>query len=436
MVAIATIPLQQAFTVGIGAAAVPVSGILFLVAGAANAAVLFRSTTALGRIARALFCFNATALFVVFIPLDRPYWPPGHYRSSPEIDALITASLTGASIIIFLAIASSDAPTWSNAVKAYRYGLIIAGALWLYGVVSFVAGLPTMPGSVPLPQSFGGIVVPRNGSFGEGNYLGAYAFFGVLIGLRARQRDLLLMGVALILLSQATAALLAIGILAIGWAIRRPLATAVGAIAAIALSTTVYLSQLASLPGIAKLLDFGTAAQNPASSQAERLSLLRAAACMFRTSPVFGVGPGRYDQWFHACASAPTSFHLLHLPRTIANNFFAQGAAELGAPAGVCLVLITVYSLHRGWRGRVWQTRIPQVMFIGAGVLPLLAFPSVSSPDLWVMLALLAWENRREGGSSSLKLRPSRRHLLESGRASRGSPADHLTHPAPTISGT
>lgn len=389
--AVALLPLQQAFAISSHGTPVAMSDLLFLLVAMANlsawrARSLHQPTALLvGLLAASV----GMSLLALAFRSEQPIWSPEKFRVSPGVDALISAGLLLLCLTVFRAIISTqDVPgTQRRLVDGYRFGMILAIGLWVYQVLSLRWSLlPGLPGSSPVVQTIFGIELPRNGPFAEGNYFGAFSFFGGILGLVAGRRSLVVLAMAGLLASEASASLVAFGaLLILRLLARRPHLISAAVLVAALFGGSVTLIQ--QLPGVGKLVHYEVGLSQASSSQSERLALLEASVCEGKLHPLDGVGPGRFDQWFAFCAPMGTGPRLLTI-RTTPNNFFAALWAEYGA-LGLALASALLVVVLTRTRGRDGKRPLWWPLWIVLFMLPLQALPAVGTRELWICLGFL-----------------------------------------------
>lgn len=276
----------------------------------------------------------------------------------------------------------------SIAVRVAAGYCLVQLALWIVGAHGV---LELVHGTTQVGQSYG-LLLPRNGPFLEGNYLGFFA--GTALFLCARRRDKVgvALAVACLFYSQTTSGLIAVLGALLVLAMTRPfskaaagIAGALGVFFAAALFVpavgTLVQVQLAKL-GIGDIQGNVPYTQSLQMRSASTISGYRIAG----EHPWFGVGPGRYGVWNNVALSGhPGYLNPIYGPhRPIANNAYSQVFAELGIAAGVVLVLLML--------ALVWRLRRGHPADFGLAVFALIGLntaPSWTQVVVWIAIGYL-----------------------------------------------
>lgn len=254
-------------------------------------------------------------------------------------------------------------------------------------VVLYLAGseiLATFNGATQLGRSYGELL-PRNGPFLEGNYLAFFAGAGIFIAARRKDKVGVVLAAGCLVYSQSTigiigvvVALLALVILSPTKAVWSVLSAGVIAV----MLTFLFVPQAQSFINVqsAKLgvsedssLSYVDASLDNRSMSAEvgfKMGIL---------NPVAGVGSGRYGVQFQEYAD-PEDVPLGVIRgdvRPIANNTYAQMAAEMGLIGAGIFVVLLIGSFRRAKRA-------------GPGLLGLVIFAAVclTATPAWTVLPI------------------------------------------------
>ncbi|MBG6085441.1 O-antigen ligase family protein [Zhihengliuella flava] len=236
---------------------------------------------------------------------------------------------------------------------------------------------------------------PRNGSFHEGNYLGAFAAAVLLILLRRRDWWGALLGLGMLIYSQSTGAIVAVMVGILIAFMMRPRAlwqlvatgiTLIGlALAYVVDPVREYLAFQVS-----KLTTLGE--DSVAVGEAGRSIVIRegkweTALKIASDSPVLGVGPGRYGVWFHEKYDAslfPSDYQFSN-GRAIAENAYGQVVAELGFIGLLIFLAFLILHLLAGSRLGFWEVAVA-----GTTIVTLWTAPSWTTLTYWMALGVLA----------------------------------------------
>lgn len=265
----------------------------------------------------------------------------------------------------------------------------------LYCVVQFVLwsvgsdALALVNGNVQLGSLYAS-AIPRNGPLLEGNYLGFIAAFALFLCWRSRDFWGIAICVLLTLYSQSTGAVIAIAVGLVAVVILRPrkrlvivaASTVIVGVFAFTLIpflrrfATVQLTKLGLIPN-----ELGEAF---GYSLRGRTANAETGLAIAADHPILGVGPGRYALHFHDyldLSNLPDNYGQ-NLVRPIANNVYAQIAAEFGFPALIVFVLILALLLLRARTDS--DGLVGMVAAIAVG---LMAFPAWSGFPVWIGIA-------------------------------------------------
>lgn len=268
--------------------------------------------------------------------------------------------------LFVIAIASRLATHLGHDKLGQALGLAIrlAFLFCIFQMVAYLTGatgaVTAVDGVFQLGRSYG-VPLPRNGPFMEGNYFGLFAGAAVIVCARRGDRIGVLTGFACLAYSQSTSALLA---LACAWLVstlvtpRGKIVTAGTLILIVAGLAVLFIPAAGSLADV-QMAKLGAAQIEDASAQEYtfsrdgRLSGIEAGYRMSLANPILGVGPGRFGLYNDTIRDEHGRVIAYTGPdsRGIANNGFAQIAAEEGIVAWVVVVglfLSLAVGLRRG----------------------------------------------------------------------------------------
>lgn len=265
---------------------------------------------------------------------------------------------------------------------------VIQFAVWLAGSTA----LEFVNGNVQLGSQYG-IRLPRNGPMREGNYLGFFAVACGFVALRARHWWNLAIAVALVLYSQSTSAIMGVAAATIAIILLRPARRKllIGGIALLAGTLIAVLVPPVNRFIVGQMTKLGlienTLGASYGYSLRARTANAQAGFSMALENPILGVGQGRYalHYWEHLDKSGlPASFGANN-PRPIANNVYAQIAAETGLVALLLFAALLIYLLLRARRDSDGALGLVAVIMVG-----LIAFPAWTNLMAWTIIAAAA----------------------------------------------
>jgi multisubunit Na+/H+ antiporter MnhG subunit len=392
--AVVFIPFQQALTVEVGFP-LKISEIL-AGAGVVTALVIHR--------ARLLSATGARLVVALLgIVLASSVWTAvttdgtvvnAAYPQGMLFDLIQYTAYAGLALAVFLGLSSVVSPDQVSvavgwAVRLAAVYVVIQLVAWLAGAAPL---LELVNGNMQWGRQYG-VEIPRNGPMREGNYFGLFAAAAACIAMRAR--DLVGLGVALILVlySQSTGALLGIISAVLAVVILRPtrrkllivgggLVAAVVAVLVIPPVNRMAVGQLTKLGLIPNQL-------GPAYEYSLRARSANAETgfAMAVDNPAVGVGQGRYASRYLEyldLTGLPSNFGTNNV-RPIANNVYAQLGAETGLIALAILVALLGLLLWRARRESDGAVALVTVIAVG-----LMAFPAWTNLMAWTMIAAAA----------------------------------------------
>lgn len=386
-------PFMQAFTLNVG---FPLKASEALGAAAITLLVIEarpRTRPAYGRPAFLLLALTVVASAVAALFADLPVRLAPGYALGYTGDLLQYAIYALFVIAVGWAVATRLGPDRTG--RAVAISIRLAAGYCLLQYLTWATGthglLGRFGGAVQLGQSFG-TILPRNGPFLEGNYLGFYAGTALFICARRNDRLGVALAAAVLVYAQSTGAILATaGAFALMLALRpRPalvgtllaiVATATLAVAFLPAGQTFATAQLAKMgvidvPG-GQVYDY---------SRDMRASTAEAGYRMGLEHPLLGVGPGRFGVWNHTITRehgelvAPVPYP--HRP--IANNGYAQIIAEHGIFA-----LIAVLGLLVALAWRLRRRSAALVGLAGFTLVGLNTVPAWTMLPVWVCVGYL-----------------------------------------------
>lgn len=390
-------PFQLALTIKLGDSPLKISEILILLSILIFPLSTWVSRKPKGQAIIALFSiiFLISAIYN-YIVTDTTLEKIAHgFTRSQTGDILFYTFFTIFALISWKIIGSLDRSTIEKA-------LIIASWLCIIAVLFQAVGVAT--GNQSLVEALGfesqgrvedRLVSTRNGPFKEGQHLGFYAG-SLLIICFYKKRWLACLGLSYcIYYSQSTTAILGIlAALAVVIALRlnvytlfaisiSSVATFIGFISSSALREFVYI-QLAKLgiPSVGGLGERYTVSLDVRSVKTD------IGWQIMGDHPILGVGPGRYSIWFfdYPDSLKMPYYYFRATHRAIAENIYAQIAAEVGLIGFIVFLIFLLYLLIRNLSEKnTGLLALSAFAFIGISTQSMLTFLPI-----WTIFALLA----------------------------------------------
>lgn len=316
------------------------------------------------------------------------------YTRSQQGDVIFYLVFALFSFFAWRVIASADRKLIERALVVAAWLLILAVLFQYIGVASGNQALVEALGFESEGRVENQTVSTRNGPFKEGQHLGFYAGF-LLIVCVARKRWLACVGLLFcIYYSQSTTAILGIAAAALVLIIFRLnlftfsliLVSSLSALLAFIFVGPVrdfFLFQMAKL-------GFDTLEKSGGETVSLDLRALKTEIGwrIMQDHPFIGVGPGRYSIWFfqEPLSDQAPGYYFNSNHRAIAENIYAQVAAELGLFALGALVLFLAVVLWMAIK-RNEITVVAAVAFVGIG---LSTQSTLTFLPVWVALAYVA----------------------------------------------
>ena len=388
--AIVFLPFQQAFTLDLGFP-LKITEIL-AIAGIVASLIAYRQRprltipvwliVGLGAVVILSSCWNLLTGSTVDVSAEM-------YPRGVTFDLLLYTGYAGFALAFCIAIALfMDA---QQVLKALAWAVRLAAIYVLLQLLLWSFGsslLEIINGNIQLGSLYG-VRLPRNGPFLEGNYLGFFAIAGFFATLKTR--DWVGVGLAALLFfySQSTSAFVAACGAAVAIVLLRPTRrkaliagaalVVVGATAAIVPPVTRFVTaQLTKLGIIENNLGeaFGYSLRG-------RTANAETGFAMAGDHPIFGVGQGRYaaHYWDYLDRSGLPDNFGTNVVRPIANNVYAQIAAETGFIALLIFVALLGYLLLRARR-----ESDATLGLIVATAVGLIAFPAWTGLPIWTAI--------------------------------------------------
>jgi O-antigen ligase len=397
--AICLSPLQYAFTLSVGGSPLKLSEMAILLACLCLPFIRWSRLRGPGTLPMALLAF-LVFLSSVFNLLREDFNRGGVLRGftrEPQDDLMFYAALGIFTLIAWKMMSTMDRGRIEKAVVLATWVCATATLTQILGIVSGSYGLLEALGfeSEGSAENFFLPVSTRNGPFLEGQQLGFFCGFALLVCVYRRAWLAAIAAFLCILYSQSTTAVVGVAVAILAVLLFRFNLKVVffllvaGGAAGIALAMSERLQgfvaqQFAKLGLFGVSGDFGGATQ----SLSIRGTKTNIAWDMMLDHPMAGVGPGRYsvEAFSYPEANNLPDYYFRSDHRTIAENLYAQIGSELGLLALLAFCLFLVILLRRVLKQR------------DAGLLAVLAYAAAAIwtqsswtfLPIWVAFALLA----------------------------------------------
>lgn len=390
--AIVCLPLQQALTLSVGfplklTEVFAIAGLVAAVVQQRRGYFVLPSTWMIAGIAA------VTLLSTVWTALapDPANPPPRAYPRGLMLDLFLYTGYAALAMAFCIAVAVLVPAT--RLVSAVKIAVRLAAAYTALQLVLWVFSsnfLTHLNGNLQLGALYG-IQLPRNGPFLEGNYLGFFAAAAIFVVVRGKDWWGLGLALALFFYSQSTGAFVAIAVALVAVVLLRPrlrtilFACAVGVIGIVIALVVPPANRFV----VAQLTKLGLIENNIGVafgwSLRGRTANAETAFSMAADNPFFGVGQGRYaaHYWQYLDLSGLPSNFASWVVRPIANNVYAQIAAETGLVALALFIALLGYLMFRA-RAESGTA----LGFIVAVAVCIIAFPTWTGLPLWTMLAI------------------------------------------------
>lgn len=389
---ILTLPFQQAFTLSVGfplkaSEVLAIAGVVVTIASNPGRVLRIRGRFILAGLLFVTLLSSAWNLFTEPFGETSEAYPMGL-----GLDILQYTGYAGLAILYFACLSTVNS---RRLMWALSWAVRLAAAYCVLQVVIWSLDLNAIThainGNIQIGSQYG-IDLPRNGPMREGNYTGFFGAAATFLMVRYKDAIGCLCGVFLIFYSQSTGAIVGVvGALVAGVILRPRLRKfIVSAIATAVIAGVVLLVPALRHLATGQLIKLGLIQNTRGTSYGYSL---RARTVSSETGfsiafdhPIFGVGAGRYGYhfWDYIDMTGLPSHYGRALTRPIANNAYAQIAAESGLVAlcvfGALLVFI------------IWKSRKDSAMLLGAVVsmsIGIIAFPAWTVLSLWGLLGIV-----------------------------------------------
>lgn len=383
LVAVAALPLTQALTIDLGFP-LKISEVALLAATPLRLASLGGETRTQSDggnrpLVYAFFFVFTTCLSLFYALALQKGRPPdqGQYRFGADVDGLLYLAYLILAVATMLLVADITRRRRDTVIKVYLRGAVVAASYAFYVNL----GLPPLPGASNQSALVGGFSLLRAGTFLEGNFFGLYLLTALVLAFCVRRLGVaaILSGAVLVSLSTPNIAFMALLWLVV-------LARSAKSKPSNLLVVIPLVAILLLTPNAYWYRAIGEKVNDPSSqSVIERRGSADAALGMFLDNPFTGVGVGQYGLWFREYRPSYVPPEFLERGRLIANNVYAQVAAEQGALGLIPFLALVVQVLRTAWR------RISRLA--GVGVMCVLvvlnAFPSATAVFVWAFFGAI-----------------------------------------------
>jgi O-antigen ligase len=330
----------------------------------------------------ALFFFTVAFFSTLAGQFDSGANPAIDFRGGRLADGLMRAIYLLFNILTFVVAFKATNKAPRLIINAWFLGLFLAASYHFITLIFifFTGDAPLLMGLERHQMGWvGEMLVPRSGTFEEGNFAGLFYLCGLALATYVRNRFMIIISVAAILLTLSTSTYLALIAYIAIYLLRRNGLSLANLFILLTLSTLIFWI----LFGLNFVSKFGGGA---GSSGAVRLNEAITGLQIFSAHPSIGVGLGGYGFYFDAFewdSALSISFgSAKHIP----NNIYIELLAETGV-LGFVLFFSFLYSWARiiAKGGRELDSFYAIVISI---FIVFLAYPTFNITYLWYFLGL------------------------------------------------
>lgn len=303
-----------------------------------------------------------------------------NFRGGASVDAAMRVSYLAFNIAVFVMVYYVARRHLHWVVNFWLYGMAAAASYGLYSLLSFniLGDAYLLPGLERHQMGYiGTLLVPRSGTFEEGNFAGLYFMSSLAIAAWARKYWFALLALSGIVLSLSTSAVLGLVIFVFMYI----------ALGQIGIFKKASFALLTLVIGILTFyyLGFDTKFEEGAgSSGAVRLNEAMTGLEIFSSNPIFGAGLGQYGFLFNRFEWDPTLSIFTSAGKHIPNNVYVELLSETGM-VGFLLFLVFWGKWMRSFTATNRQVFLP----FGLGMLAVwIAYPTFNITYLWCMAGL------------------------------------------------
>ncbi len=394
LAAVALAPLQEAFTLDVGAPLKPTEVLVGL------AAIAFVFARRRGRSPREFLTLLVLLIFVgasagYHLLVGSPSGPFYGYVRSPNADLLLYTAYPVFVVIMWRILVDVPPEKFRSALRIAIWvcflGVVLQIALSELGRVDLLEsmGYETKIRSESLDGSGEGTM--RNGTFTEGQHLGFFAGFSVFVALRMRAYLSAVAAALSLVYSQSTTGVVGVVLVIAVLVFLRPSLNGVLRFLAIVVALLASLNFIPVLQNLfalqfAKLGLSGFAGHVDDATTSLEVRTLKSdiATRMMFENPLLGVGPGRFGIFYFEDPQSSQSpeWYFSGNNRAIAENVYLH----IGSEFGVIALVIFVIFLFQIFR----RVRRAGFMDLGAYLFILIAILTQSSwtfIPVWIALA-------------------------------------------------
>lgn len=377
-VAISFLPFTRALTLNIGFP-LKIYEILFTLA---IPLFLLRHHSFLKWFVKKYLLFVVVLLLVatyssLLMMLDTPSVSDVSYRCGRTADALMRITYFGFNLVVFFLTFHSGIKYRGILVNAWFVGLVLAISYHAYTFLSFaVTGEAILLPGLERHQTgwLGTMLVPRSGTFEEGNFAGLYYLASLALAIHVRKRFYAVIALCGIFLTLSTSTILSLLIFFCVFIFCKYKFS----FKQLAMLIIIVLIGIFAFFGLEADSKFK---EDPGASGAVRLNEALTGLQIFRSKPLLGAGLGQYGFLFKQFEWKPESSTFSVAEKRISNNVYVELLAETGFTG---LLMFLLFGWH--WTCTFLKSNPKSCAFFAFGVsaaVAFIAYPTFNITYLW-----------------------------------------------------
>lgn len=305
-----------------------------------------------------------------------------NFRGGRPTDAALRVVYLAFNIIVFTLAFHASLKLPSKIINAWFAGLFFAFFYHFYTIISvFITGDAFLLPGLDRHQMgwVGSLLIPRSGTFEEGNFAGLYYLASFALALYARKKTFVVISIIGIVFSLSTSACVALLVYGTYYLY-------VSINSSYKKSTILAIALLVGSVAFLQLGIDSKFGEDAGSSGAVRLNESMTGMEIFKESPLIGVGLGGYGFLYDKFEWSPELSIFATAEKHIPNNVYVELLSETGV-IGISMLFLFFWS----WFGYMRDKRFGSSEFIAFGLavsVAFIAYPTFNITYLWFFLGM------------------------------------------------